>query len=129
MRWTKAFRRAAGKEVAFDTTFQFERRRNRPVKYDRDLIQTTTRVIKKVDDIKAKRSRQFYENRYRINSHFCFSVSRMKAKKKIEKEEALGELRKSIDLIPAAAARDPTQLIFADKVKAKLDKRKKMEIE
>jgi large subunit ribosomal protein L24e len=32
-RWTKAFRKAAGKELALDTTFDFEKKRNRPVKY------------------------------------------------------------------------------------------------
>jgi hypothetical protein len=31
-RWTKAFRKAAGKELALDTTFDFEKKRNRPVK-------------------------------------------------------------------------------------------------
>jgi len=30
--WTKAFRKARGKEMAVDTTFDFEKRRNRPVK-------------------------------------------------------------------------------------------------
>lgn len=32
LKWTKAFRRAAGKEMTMDTSFEFERLRNRPVK-------------------------------------------------------------------------------------------------
>lgn len=31
--WTKAYRKARGKEMTVDTTFDFEKRRNRPVKY------------------------------------------------------------------------------------------------
>ena len=37
VRWTKA-RKVAGKEMAVDPTFELEKRRNRPVKYDRDLV-------------------------------------------------------------------------------------------
>eukprot|EP01051_Picozoa_sp_SAG22_P024229 SAG22_NODE_6623_length_830_cov_1.339261_1_plen_81_part_01 len=33
VRWTKAFRKAAGKEMAVDPVFDFEKKRNRPVKY------------------------------------------------------------------------------------------------
>merc|ERR1711991_524629 len=36
-RWTKAFRRATGRELTMDKTLEFEKRRNRPVKYDREL--------------------------------------------------------------------------------------------
>jgi len=31
--WTKSFRKARGKEMVVDATFEFEKRRNRPVKY------------------------------------------------------------------------------------------------
>lgn len=37
VRWTKAFRKASGKELAVDPTFQFEKRRHEPLKYDREL--------------------------------------------------------------------------------------------
>ena len=35
--WTKAYRKLAGKELAEDATFELERRRNRPEKYDREV--------------------------------------------------------------------------------------------
>ena len=38
---TKAFRKGAGKELAIDPSFEFEKRRNIPVKYDRELWQKT----------------------------------------------------------------------------------------
>ena len=32
-RWTKAWRKSNGKELAVDSTFEFEKRRHEPVKY------------------------------------------------------------------------------------------------
>eukprot|EP00887_Chlorella_sp_A99_P005386 scaffold1.g5386.t1 len=37
VKWTKAYRKLAGKELAEDATFELERRRNRPEKYDREV--------------------------------------------------------------------------------------------
>lgn len=65
LRWTKAFRKAHGKELAVDATFDFERRRNVPVRYDRDLMQTTVEAIKTVTEIRQKRERKFYVDRMR----------------------------------------------------------------
>ncbi len=48
MKWTKAYRRSAGKEMRNDTTFDFEKRRNRPVKYDREMMTKTLVTMKKV---------------------------------------------------------------------------------
>nr|KAF6502412.1 ribosomal L24 domain containing 1 [Molossus molossus] len=41
VRWTKAFRKAAGKELTVDNSFEFEKRRNEPVKYQRELWNKT----------------------------------------------------------------------------------------
>ncbi|KAF2351735.1 Ribosomal protein L24e-related, partial [Trinorchestia longiramus] len=35
-RWTKSFRKLNGKELISDPTFEFERKRNVPVKYNRE---------------------------------------------------------------------------------------------
>ena len=40
-KWTKAFRKSAGKELAVDPAFEFEKRRNEPVKYNRELWKQT----------------------------------------------------------------------------------------
>lgn len=63
MRWTKAFRKAAGKEMTVDSTFEFEKRRNVPVRYDRELMDTTIKAIKRVQEIKSKRERIHQLNR------------------------------------------------------------------
>ncbi|KAJ6572906.1 ribosomal protein L24e-domain-containing protein [Mycena sp. CBHHK59/15] len=63
VRWTKAFRKAAGKEMTIDSTIDFEKRRNIPVRYDRELVQTTLKVMKRVGEIKKRRELAFWKNR------------------------------------------------------------------
>ncbi|KAK7467201.1 ATPase-activating ribosome biosynthesis protein [Stygiomarasmius scandens] len=63
VKWTKAFRKAAGKEMTIDSTIDFEKRRNVPVRYDRDLVQTTIQAMKRVGEIKRKREHAFWKNR------------------------------------------------------------------
>ncbi len=46
-----------------DKTFDFERKRNRPVKYDRELYQTTLAAMTRVQEIKEKREAKFYKVR------------------------------------------------------------------
>ncbi|XP_055851912.1 probable ribosome biogenesis protein RLP24 [Episyrphus balteatus] len=65
VRWTKAFRKAAGKELAIDPSFEFEKRRNVPVKYSRETWNKTLDAIKKVVEIKEKRQGQFVLDRLR----------------------------------------------------------------
>ncbi|CAG8583574.1 9606_t:CDS:2 [Funneliformis mosseae] len=86
VRWTKAFRKAAGKEMTIDSTFEFEKRRNVPVRYDRDLMDTTIKAMKRISEIKAKRERVFYKNR-------------MSGNKEREKAENIREIQKNIELV------------------------------
>ncbi|PFH36431.1 ribosomal protein RPL24e [Besnoitia besnoiti] len=62
-KWTKAYRKAAGKELAVDATFEFEQKRNTPVRYDRDLYVKTIRAMKRVEEIKKARKERFYTQR------------------------------------------------------------------
>ncbi|EGW01427.1 putative ribosome biogenesis protein RLP24 [Cricetulus griseus] len=55
VRWTKAFRKAAGKELTVDNSFEFEKRRNEPVKYQGELWSKTIDAMKRVEEIKQKR--------------------------------------------------------------------------
>lgn len=65
--WTKAFRRAHGKEMTVDSTLQFAARRNVPVRYNREHVATTLRAMQRVQEIRSKRERQFYRERMRGN--------------------------------------------------------------
>ncbi|KAG6876555.1 hypothetical protein C0993_002317 [Termitomyces sp. T159_Od127] len=67
VRWTKAFRKAAGKEMTIDSTIEFEKRRNVPVRYDRDLMQATIKAMKRVGEVKSRRERAFFKNRMALS--------------------------------------------------------------
>ncbi|BEJ15570.1 hypothetical protein CspHIS471_0501750 [Cutaneotrichosporon sp. HIS471] len=63
VRWTKSFRRSNGKEMVVDSTYEFEKRRNVPVRYDRELVASTLEAMKRVQEIKSKREKAFWKNR------------------------------------------------------------------
>lgn len=46
-----------------DSTIDFEKRRNVPVRYNRDLLQTTIKAMKRIGEIKSRRERAFFKNR------------------------------------------------------------------
>lgn len=63
LKWTKAFRKSANKEMVVDGTLQFAARRNVPVRYDRDLVAKTLKAMERVSEIRARRERVFYKKR------------------------------------------------------------------
>jgi large subunit ribosomal protein L24e len=87
VRWTKAYRELRGKDMTVvsweresvvwrgagsviwcelqDATFEFEKRRNVPVRYDRNLVSATVKAMKRIDEIQAARARRFHEARMR----------------------------------------------------------------
>ncbi|CAI5501774.1 unnamed protein product [Closterium sp. Naga37s-1] len=91
VRWTKAYRRLHGKDLAADTTFEMERRRNRPERYDRNVVATTVAAMKRIDELRVKRQAKFWEKR-------------MKVKTKEERQQARQELESGIHLVKAPAA-------------------------
>jgi len=81
VRWTKAFRKAAGKEMTIDSTIDFEKRRNVPVRYDRELVTTTLKAMKRVGEIKQRREHAFWKHRMAA----AREKQRAHRKKKLEK--------------------------------------------
>ena len=65
VKWTKAYRRARGKDLADDASLDFERRRNRPEKYNREVMRATMNAMKRVSDIRARREARHIEERLR----------------------------------------------------------------
>jgi len=96
--WTKAFRKTRGKELAMDSTFLFEKKRNRPVKYDRSLMQVTLKAMKRVSDIRAIRQDRFWK-------------TRMDASAKIDVRQIRTDIERFRDLVPAPKVAEPTQKI------------------
>merc|ERR1712073_255707 len=90
-KWTKAFRKSAGKELAVDPSFEFEKKRNVQVKYDRELWQNSVTAMQRVEEIKNKRQ-----------AHHIFQ--RMKMAKKIQKAKDIKEVERDLALIKSSAA-------------------------
>lgn len=65
LKWTKAFRKAAGKEMTVDSTLQFAARRNVPVRYNRELWLKTTTAMARIAEVRARRERAFFKRRMR----------------------------------------------------------------
>lgn len=80
-----------GKELAIDPTFEFEKRRNVPVKYNRELWSKTVEAMKKVEQIRQRR----------VNTHI---MNRLRKGREIEKERDIKEVQRDITLIRSPAA-------------------------
>lgn len=76
LRWTKAFRKAAGKELVVDSTLTFAARRNVPVRYNRELVATTLKAMSRIEEIRQKREKAFYKNRMRGNKERQLAADR-----------------------------------------------------
>mmetsp|Transcript_6456 Transcript_6456/g.15697 ORF Transcript_6456/g.15697 Transcript_6456/m.15697 type:complete len:181 (-) Transcript_6456:168-710(-) len=63
MKWTKAWRRAHGKEMTMDSTFNFEKKRLTPERYNRNLMVKTIRAMQIVERIREARKVRFTKNR------------------------------------------------------------------
>ena len=93
--------------MAVDSTFEFEKRRNRPVRYDRELMGTTIRAMQRVGEIRSRREQMFYERRMKD------------ARKESVKADKV-ELKSSIELlVPAAADKEKVLLNVVETQKLK----------
>lgn len=100
--------------MAVDSTFEFEKRRNRPVKYDRNLMGQTLQAMQKVNAIQTAREER----------HFA---ARMKDAQVEKKKVARAEIEKSIELLaPAVASREQVMRNVVDSARARIAARKKV---
>ncbi|GLB34894.1 putative metallochaperone-like domain containing protein [Lyophyllum shimeji] len=107
VRWTKAFRKAAGKEMTIDSTIDFEKRRNVPVRYDRELVQTTIKAMKRVGEIKARRERAFFKNR----------MAASREKQRAHRQKAMEAAKASVKLHEPMAVESPSSTKIQEKIK------------
>ena len=80
--------------MTVDSTFDFEKRRNRVEKYDREIMGQTIKVMKKVEQVRKKREQRFYERRMKSSSRVS------------EKAENKAILKKNINLLAPAVVRN-----------------------
>jgi large subunit ribosomal protein L24e len=110
VKWTKAFRKAAGKEMTIDSTIEFEKRRNIPVRYDRDLIATTVKAMKRVGEIRARRERAFFKHR----------MAQAREKHKAHRKKVLDAAKSSVKLHEPLSLESPKREKLLVKAKSAL---------
>ena len=69
IRWTKAYRKTHGKELVTDPVYDFEKIRNTPIKYNRDIWTDTVQAMDKLAKIRKDREDRFFEKRMRRAAH------------------------------------------------------------
>lgn len=97
--------------MTVDTTFEFEKRRNRPVRYNRETMEATLKAMKKVSEIQHKRQDLFFK-------------MRMRAHKGMQRDQIRAEIKKGMEILAPAAADQEKAISIAtrkivDKQKAK----------
>jgi large subunit ribosomal protein L24e len=115
--WTKSYRHAHGKEMTVDSTLTFAQRRNVPVRYNRDLVQTTLKAMSRVTEIRARRERAFYK-------------ARMRGNKQRQREEDRKLVEENQHLLPpserfAKEEVEQEEMVDVEKIKEKVAKRRK----
>eukprot|EP00010_Vexillifera_abyssalis_P009114 CAMPEP_0201546652 /NCGR_PEP_ID=MMETSP0173_2-20130828/2959_1 /ASSEMBLY_ACC=CAM_ASM_000268 /TAXON_ID=218659 /ORGANISM="Vexillifera sp., Strain DIVA3 564/2" /LENGTH=155 /DNA_ID=CAMNT_0047955389 /DNA_START=161 /DNA_END=628 /DNA_ORIENTATION=- len=83
--WTKAHRKLRGKEMVNDSTLEFSKKRNRPIKYDRDVWDSTLRAMKRIEEIKMRRQEDFYKQRMKGNKKQKY----LDAQKEIQRDKSM----------------------------------------
>lgn len=84
--------------MSVDSSFDFERLRHRPVKYDRELMKKTVRSMERVQQIKESREKRFWEKRMEPNAA-------------VQKERDLAEVKQGLDLIVSPLAQEEVQKV------------------
>ncbi|KAK3710037.1 hypothetical protein QZH41_012430 [Actinostola sp. cb2023] len=59
-----------------DNTFEFEKKRNVPVKYNRELWSNTVRAMKRIEEIKQKRQNLHIKNRLKPDKQLAKEVDK-----------------------------------------------------
>ncbi|CAI9108150.1 OLC1v1007685C1 [Oldenlandia corymbosa var. corymbosa] len=93
VKWTKAYRRLHGKDMTQDSTFEFERKRNRPERYDRNVTENVLKAIKKISKVRHAREEEHHRQR-------------MKGNKVMKLKEDAKELEQSIHLVGPLVKKD-----------------------
>ncbi|EDO07044.1 putative 60S ribosomal protein L24 [Babesia bovis T2Bo] len=88
LKWTKAARRMHGKEMITDDSVEMERRRNAPVRYDRNLYITAIKTIKKAERVEELRKLLLRKERRRA----IMEKKRMQLEKEMERHAHILEL-------------------------------------
>ena len=111
IRWTKAYRKTHGKELVTDPVYEFEKIRNTPIKYNREIWTDTVQAMDKLAKIRKDREDRFF-------------MRRMRRAQKIKKEIIKKDLIRHEQLIA-----DPEIRKKVDKLREERDEKRALEEE
>nr|GEX04007.1 probable ribosome biogenesis protein RLP24 [Tanacetum cinerariifolium] len=111
VKWTKAYRRLRGKDMTQDATFEFERKRNRPERYDRNLAENTLKAIKVIDKVRIRRETKLHADRLK---------DKLAKVHKVDKKEHDQHLHMVV--APRALARDSSATTSKTKAEVKVER-------
>lgn len=123
LKWTKTHRAMHGKEMIVDSSLllsQFAKRRNVPVKYDRNLVAATLKAMERVEEIRQRRERVFTKRR--LAGKLAREKQRLEDRKTVAEGEHLirKELRDMEERnIPLEAAKVTGKVLGEEKVRQK----------
>ena len=120
IRWTKAYRKTHGKELVTDPVYEFEKIRNTPIKYNREIWTDTVQAMDKLAKIRKDREDRFFMRRMR---------RAQKTKKEIIKKDLIRheqliadpEIRKKVDKL--REERDEKHALEEEKKQIKKEKK------
>ena len=120
IRWTKAYRKTHGKELVTDPVYEFEKIRNTPIKYNREIWTDTVQAMDKLAKIRKDREDRFFMRRMR---------RAQKTKKEIIKKDLIRheqliadpEIRKKVDKL--REERDEKRALEEEKKQNKKEKK------
>ena len=111
IRWTKAYRKTHEKELVTDPVYEFEKIRNTPIKYNREIWTDTIQAMDKLSKIRKDREDRFF-------------MKRMKRAEKTKKEIIKKNLIRHEQLIS-----DPKIREKVDKLREERDEKRMLEQE
>ncbi|KAL9225605.1 hypothetical protein vseg_001510 [Gypsophila vaccaria] len=100
VKWTKAYRRLHGKDMTQDTTFEFERKRNRPEKYDRNKTQELLKAIPVISKIRNAREQKHIGKRLKPNKARTQERLRNELEQNLHMVMAPDAIRKDLSELP-----------------------------
>ncbi|KAI1906571.1 ATPase-activating ribosome biosynthesis protein [Ophidiomyces ophidiicola] len=118
LKWTKTHRALRGKEMIVDSSLllsQFSKKRNIPVKYDRNLVAATVKAMERVEEIRQRRERVFTKRR------LAGKLAREKQRAENRRVVAEGEhlIRKELQMlekgVPLEAQKSKTAAVVVGK--------------
>ena len=120
IRWTKAYRKTHGKELVTDPVYEFEKIRNTPIKYNREIWTDTVQAMDKLAKIRKDREDRFFMRRMR---------RAQKTKKEIIKKDLIRheqliadpDIRKKVDKL--REERDEKRALEEEKKQIKKEKK------